>query len=236
MMRRVLLVLSGLITMMTALLVGPAPHAAAASCPDVEVIFARGTAEDGAPMGLTGTSFVTAVRSQLPGKSVVGYPVDYPASANFNNRMAIINSVLDGVRDSQSRITALARNCPNTDIVVGGYSQGAVVASYTLSSGIELEPRYQQYTSQVPKPLPTAVAPKIKAAVLFAPPSDRWIQDIGAPSIAVGPQYRGRTTSYCIAGDVVCDGAPVQQPNALHVLYSVNGDTLDAARYVAARV
>ncbi|MGW0038115.1 cutinase family protein [Gordonia sp. NPDC003376] len=236
MMRRVLLTLSGLITLVTALLVVPAPHAAAASCPDVEVVFARGTAEDGAPMGLTGISFVEAVRSQLPGKTVVGYPVRYPASAKFDNRRAIIDSVLDGVRDAQARITSVARSCPGTDIVVGGYSQGAVVASYTLSGGIQLEPQYQQYSDQVPKPLPSTVAPKIQAAVLFAPPSDRWIRDIGAPPITIGAQYRADTVSYCIPGDVVCDGSPVQQPNALHVLYSVNGDTLDAARYVAARV
>ena len=52
----------------------------------------------------------------------------------------------------------------------------------------------------------------------------------------VGPLYEGKTKRYCIAGDVVCDGAPVGQPNGLHVLYAVNGMTVDAAQYVKARL
>ncbi|OPE55210.1 cutinase family protein, partial [Mycolicibacterium diernhoferi] len=61
------------------------PTASAEPCPDVEIVFARGTSE--APgVGGTGQAFVDAVRAQTPGKSVAVYPVNYPASDNFGNR------------------------------------------------------------------------------------------------------------------------------------------------------
>ena len=60
-----------------ALIGAPAPLAAAAPCPDVEMVFARGTFE--APgVGGIGQSFVDAVRSKATGKSVSVYPVTYP--------------------------------------------------------------------------------------------------------------------------------------------------------------
>ncbi|ROZ89182.1 cutinase family protein [Gordonia sp. OPL2] len=207
-------------------------QAKAAPCSDVEVIFARGTIEPAPPMGVTGVSFVEAVRSQLPGKSVSSYGVKYPASDKFNNRLAIANSVTVGVRSAQSRIKYLAANCPGTRVVLGGYSQGAVVAGFTTATGISVPSEYRQYASQVPPPLPGDVADNIAAVVLFAPPSDRFLRDIGSPPIEVDREYKAKTKSYCIAGDNICDGAPAGQPNGLHVLYSVNGMTLDAADYV----
>lgn len=213
-----------------------APQAAAAPCPDVEVVFARGTAETAPPVGLTGLSFAQALRSQLPGKTVSVYGVDYPASNNFNNRVAFVRNVVDGITAAQDHIKATAARCPNTGIVLGGYSQGAAVAAYAANSGIAVPARYAEYASQAPKPMPESVEPRVKAVVLFAPPSDRWIRDIGAPEMNVGPRYRPKTVTYCIPGDVVCDGAPVGQPNALHVLYGVNRMNVQAAQYAAARV
>ena len=60
------------------------PSAAAASCPDAEVVFARGS---GQPVGLgdVGEAFVTALREQVPGKSLEIYPVNYPASTDYHN-------------------------------------------------------------------------------------------------------------------------------------------------------
>ncbi|MYR08215.1 cutinase family protein [Gordonia sp. SID5947] len=212
------------------------PKAAAASCSDVAVVFARGTAEPAPPIGLTGQSFVAALRSQLPGKSVGAQGVNYPASSNFNDRPKFVKTVADGVTEAQNEVKAIAASCPGTKIVLGGYSQGAVVAGYATSGKITIPDRYRQYESQVPAPLPAKVASHVTAVVLFAPPSDRFISDIGAPRIRVGAPYEAKTVRYCIPGDTICNGAPVGQPNALHVLYTVNGMTLDAARYVVGRV
>ena len=111
-----------------------APQAAAAPCPDVEVVFARGTAETAPPVGLTGLSFAQALRSQLPGKTVSVYGVDYPASNNFNNRVAFVRNVVDGITAAQDHIKATAARCPNTGIVLGGYSQGSQCPPATPST------------------------------------------------------------------------------------------------------
>lgn len=217
-------------------LVVSSPRASAASCTDVEVVFARGTVEPAPPVGLTGTSFVEALRTQIGGKSLRAYGVNYPASNDFNNRTRFAQQVVSGINDAQSRIKYLAAKCPGTRIVLGGYSQGAVVAGYAANGGIAVPERYREYASQVPPSLPPSVASHIASIVLFAPPSDRWISDVGAPPIRIAAPYANRTARYCIPGDTVCDGAPVGQPNGLHVLYMINGMTLDAARFTAARL
>ena len=156
--RRVAVSMACLATALSGALVFSNAPARAASCADVEVIFARGTIEPAPPMGLTGLSFSEAVRSQLPGKTVSSYGVNYPASDQFNNRLAIANSVAVGVRSAQARIKYLAATCPDTKIVLGGYSQGAAVAGFTTATGIDVPNEYRQYRNQVPPPLPADVA------------------------------------------------------------------------------
>ena len=52
---------------------------ASAQCPDVQVVFARGTGE--APgVGPTGQAFVDALHQRVGGHSFDVYPVNYPAS------------------------------------------------------------------------------------------------------------------------------------------------------------
>lgn len=58
------------------------PLAGAAPCPDVEVVFARGTTEPPGVGGI-GQAFVDSLRSQAGGRSVGVYAVDYPASNDF---------------------------------------------------------------------------------------------------------------------------------------------------------
>ena len=220
----------------TSVALNAAPASAAPGCPDVQVIFARGTVEPAPPVGLTGLAYAEALRSQLPGRSVAVKGVDYAASDQFNNRVKFVRSVADGVRAAQREVTTTARNCPNTRIALGGYSQGAVVAGYATSGKIAIPDRYRQYESEVPPPLPASVTRHIAAIVLFGAPSDRFITDIGAPSVRVGAPYAGRTVKYCIPTDTICNGAPVGGPNASHVLYTVNGMAFDAARFTVRRL
>ena len=58
-------------------LAGPAPSAAAAPCPDVEVVFARGTSEP-AGIGRVGQALADTLQSQLGGRTVGAYGVNYP--------------------------------------------------------------------------------------------------------------------------------------------------------------
>src|ERR1700742_1730496 len=104
------------------------PVASADPCADVEVVFARGTFE--APgVGGVGQAFVDALRSRVGGKSVDVYPVNYPASLDFA-------TASDGVVDAANKIRDTANRCPNTKMVLGGYSQGAAVVACTTVDSI----------------------------------------------------------------------------------------------------
>src|SRR6185295_5733244 len=117
-----------------ALLLGaPMQTVSAEPCPDVEVVFARGTSE--APgVGGIGQAFVDALRSQVGGETVAVYPVNYAASSDFNDRIQFARTVVDGIRDAGSHVEATAANCPSTRIVLGGFSQGAAVAGYVTAA------------------------------------------------------------------------------------------------------
>lgn len=58
---------------------GTPAASAAPGCSDVEVVFARGTAEPAGP-GDEGQAFVDSIKSNLKGKTVSAYAVNYPAS------------------------------------------------------------------------------------------------------------------------------------------------------------
>src|SRR6476619_7247239 len=83
------------VTMWAALLSVPAPSASADPCPDVEVIFARGSGEPPG-VGGVGQAFVDALRAQVGGKSLAVYPVNYAASTDFADPMVFASTVVDG--------------------------------------------------------------------------------------------------------------------------------------------
>ncbi|KAA0108774.1 cutinase family protein [Mycolicibacterium sp. P9-22] len=211
-----------------------APAASAEPCPDVEVVFARGTSE--APgVGGTGQAFVDALRAQTPGKSVAVYPVNYPASDNFGDRIAFAQTVVDGVRDAGSHIQATATACPDTRVVLGGFSQGAVVAGYVTADAIP-DGVPDEYLSYIPNPLPDSVSEHVAAVVLLGNPSDAFLNQFGAPLGAIGPLYAPKTVELCAPGDTICDGTPGGMPSIAHVMYGMNGMANEAAAYAAARV
>jgi cutinase len=75
---------AAVVTTWAALLSAPIliASASAASCPDVEVTFARATTEPPG-VGGVGQAFVDSLRSQVGGRSVGVYPVNYPATEDW---------------------------------------------------------------------------------------------------------------------------------------------------------
>lgn len=209
----------------------PVPSASADPCPDVEAIFARGTGEPPG-VGGVGQAFVDSLRSQVGGKSVGVYPVNYAASGDFNDTAAFAQTVVAGIRDAGGHVESTAANCPNTRIVLGGYSQGAAVAGFVTSA--DVPPGVP--AALVPQPLPPAVADHVAAVALFGKPSEAWTSRYGAPPIVIGPSYVAKTTQLCAQGDTICDGTPGGAPSFAHALYPVNGMVGQAAMFAAARV
>ncbi|WP_428844523.1 cutinase family protein [Mycolicibacterium hodleri] len=195
-----------------------------ASCPDVEVVFARGTFE--APgVGVTGQAFVDALNVRLPGKSVQVYGVDYPASLNFSE-------AADGVVDASHEIESMAANCPTTKIVLGGYSQGAAAAAYTTFDTVPVGIALPDGAG----PMPAAIAPHVEAVVLFGTP-DRWFLDLvdhSAPPIAIGQLYAAKTLQLCATGDPVC--FPGGLDRSAHSSYKTNGMADQAAEFAVGQL
>lgn len=198
-----------------------APTASAAPCPDVEVVFARGTF---APQGLggIGQDFVDAVRAKVGGKSVGVYAVVYPASTNFP-------TAVDGIRDAANHIEDMAATCPNTKMVLGGYSQGAAVAGFVTANAVPggVDP------ADVPKPMPASVADHVAAVALLGTPDTRFMDMIGQPPVTVGPLYAGKTIQLCAPGDPICSDG---DDGAAHTSYTRIGLTDQAAAFVASKV
>jgi cutinase len=219
--------LFGAVVMSSALL-SPAigiPSATAAPCSDVEVVFARGTFEPPG-VGATGQAFVDSLRSQVGGKSVDVYPVNYPASLNFA-------TAADGVIDASNRVRDIAASCPNTKMVLGGYSQGAAVIGYITADAI---PAGFTPPAGITGPLAPGVADHVAAVALFGKPSNGFLNSIDrdAPPITVGQLYSGKTIDLCIPEDPIC--SPVGNDNGAHTLYAVNGMTGRGADFAAGRL
>lgn len=233
--RQLARVLSTAVMTAGALMLGaPVPSASAQPCPDVEVVFARGTSEPPG-VGGVGQAFVDAVRSQAGTRSVGVYPVNYAASADFGDRINFARTVVDGIRDAGTHVETMAANCPNTRIVLGGFSQGAAVAGYVTAASIPEEVP-AEFRPFIPNPMPPEVADHVAAVALFGKPSGQFMSDIGAPPIVIGPLYTAKTIDLCAPDDTICNGAPVGGPSIAHALYSVNGMVGQAADFVAGRL
>ncbi|MEZ0362406.1 cutinase family protein [Mycobacterium sp. pUA109] len=156
---------------------------AAAACPDIEVVFARGT-NDSPGVGRVGNAFIGALRSQVGGRSVGAYGVNYPASYDFR-------AAADGANDASAHIQDMANNCPDTRLVLGGYSQGAAVIDVVAAAPVP--------GLGFSAPLPPEAADHVAAVAVFGNPSNRF----GQP-LTNSPVYGGRTIDLCSDGDPVC--------------------------------
>jgi cutinase len=161
--------------------------------------------------------------------------VNYEASSDFSDRIQFAQSVVDGIRDAGGHIQATAANCPKTRIVLGGYSQGAVVAGFVTSASIPAGIP-ADYVSFLPKPMPPEVANHVAAVTLFGKPSAAWLQNYGAPAITIGPLYVPKTLDLCAAGDTICNGDPGGTPSFAHAEYPANGMTAQAADFAASHL
>jgi hypothetical protein len=201
-------------------LTAPAPAASAQPCPDVEVVFARGTTEDPG-LGPTGQAFVDALRARVGTKSMGVYPVDYPATTDFP-------TALQGIRDASAHVESTARNCPNTQMVLGGFSQGAAVAGFVTANVIP-----DGAPEGVPNPMPLDVASHVTAVALFGKPNARFMRAINQPEVEVGPLYAGKTIDLCVDDDIVCSSG--RSFNA-HMQYAETGMVDEAAAFTANRI
>jgi cutinase len=200
----------------TGLLVLPsaAPAASADDCPDVEVIFARGTNEPPG-LGRVGDAFVDSLRQQT-GLNIDTYGVNYAAS-----KLQLHGG--DGANDAINRVKQAVAKCPNTKIVLGGYSQGAsvmdIVAGVPIGGinwGSSLPPEY---------------ANNIAAVATFGDVADRAGGTLPSQSALLG----SKAIDLCNPSDPICHAGPGNEWSG-HTEGYVPAYTTQAAAFVASKL
>ena len=190
----------------------PASAQPALDCPDVQLVFARGSGELPG-LGIVGDPFSTALTAALPGQSVETYAVQY--GADWNQRTAP-----DGAADITRTVTDIAARCSDTTFVLGGSSQGASATAIALDVPTNFG---------VADTIPEELAPRVAAVVTFGDPLGLREETIEGQSIL----YGDRAVTFCNMGDPVCDAGV----NVLaHLAYPFNNTVPDAATFAAAKV
>jgi cutinase len=200
----------------TAAIIGPVPSATAEPCPDVLVVFARGTGEP-AGIGRVGQAFVDALRPQLGARTVSSYGVNYAATYDF----ALAS---EGAVDASAYVVNFVQSCPATRIVLGGFSQGAAVVD--MLAGV---PPLGNRLGAVGPALPAGVSPNVAAVAVFGNPATKF----GNPISSASPLFAGKSIDLCKDGDPICSDG--RNPFA-HSDYVSAGLANQAANFVAGLV
>ncbi|EKM82449.1 hypothetical protein AGABI1DRAFT_117924 [Agaricus bisporus var. burnettii JB137-S8] len=152
-----------------------APFSSRQACADVTVVYARGTTEVPLIGTVVGPPFASALRIALGGRSLNFVGVDYDADiAGF-----LVGGDPEGARTMARDVTSFANSCPDTAIVMSGYSQGA------------------QVTHLAAEQLSSSVRERVNAVVVFGDPKN----GDGFPGV-----LDDRSITFCAFGDNICDG------------------------------
>ncbi len=196
------------VAMTSALLVGPIklPSAHADPCPNVEVTFARGTGGPAGGLGKVGDAFIDSLRSQIGGRSMNVYSVNYPATFHFAESAPI------GAQDATNHVQDMAGRCPNTKQVLGGMSQGAGVIDMASTM------------------ISPDAADHVAAVALFGNPKSMLATAVSGGFPDMSPLFAPKTIDMCAQDDPACSGG--FNPQA-HGSYAETGMTTQAATFVA---
>jgi cutinase len=200
------------------------PFTLADPCPDIEVVSARGSG-DPPGVGWVGEAFVDSLRSQVGGRSVGVYAVNYPSTHVLVNPSNddLSDSASAGANDASAHVQYMAANCPNTRMVLSGYSLGAAVID--LITAARVPPQ-----GGIPAPMPPEVAGHVAAVAVFGNP---WVRSLGAPLTAISPLYGAKAIDLCNPGDPICsDGGDM----SAHIGYVRSGMVNQAATFAASRL
>jgi len=192
----------------------PLPVASAA-CPDAEVVFARGR-EEPAGVGLIGQSFITALRKKVPQMTIGAYGVNYPANTEVDI----------AANDMSAHAQSMAASCPNTKLVLGGYSLGAAAADVVVAVN---KPGFG-----FANPLPPAVDRHVAAVALFGNGTQRVL----GPAPNFSPAFAGKTIDLCAPNDPICTRSFENLQWAAHLQpsYVDSGLVNQAANFVAGKL
>ncbi|KAJ7162005.1 putative acetyl xylan esterase [Mycena crocata] len=135
-----------------------------AQCPQVHIFGARETT---APPGYgTAGSVVSSIISAFPGAT--GEVINYPACGGQAScgSVSYANSVIQGVSAVANQVNAFNTNCPNTVLVLVGYSQGGQIMDDAYCGGGDTN----EGLGSTAIPISLAAQKKIAAAIFMGDP------------------------------------------------------------------
>ncbi|KAJ7718232.1 putative acetyl xylan esterase [Mycena metata] len=180
----------------------------AAQCPNVHVFGARETT---APPGYgTAASVVSSIISAFPGAT--GEVINYPACGGQAScgDVSYASSVIQGVTAVTNQVNTFNSKCPNTVLVLVGYSQGGQIFDDAYCGGGDSN----EGLSNTAIPISAAAQKKIAAAIFMGDP--RHIAGLSynvgscqASGFAPRPAgfqcpFASNIQSYCDATDPYC--------------------------------
>ena len=133
-----------------------------------------------------------------------------------------------GANDMSQHVQYMMNNCPDTQLVLGGYSLGAAVTDVVLAVPLAF------FTFR--RPLPDGAANHISAVALFG----NGIQWVG-PITSFSPVYKDRTIELCHGDDPICNPTDPENwqdywPDHLAPAYINAGMVNQAADFIAAKI
>jgi cutinase len=127
----------------------------------------------------------------------------------------------------------MAVSCPDTRLVLGGYSQGAIVVNLLTAIPVSVG-------GFTPAPIPPEAADHIAAVAVFGNPAGRYV---GAPLTAISPAHGAKAIDLCAAGDPICTpgagaAAPTREEmfSPAHLSYEESGLVIEGATFAAGRL
>ncbi len=188
---------------------------AGVGCKPITVIYARGTIEPGNVGDLVGPPFFNHLADLIGADNIAVQGVDYPATIGGY----LIGGDPGGAQTTADLLNQAASNCPDTQIVLSGYSQGAMEA-HLGEAMVSAE-----------------VGAQIAAVVSRNAAHVQVVQSDMKKQVVFGDPFKGRpfpnvdsskVMTYCFNADFICDDLPVV--DTYHLEYVV--DTPAAATFV----
>ncbi|KAJ4391096.1 hypothetical protein N0V93_004711 [Gnomoniopsis smithogilvyi] len=176
------------------------------TCPAVMVLAARETT---APPGFgSAMTLVNLILQAFPGTSAA-QSIEYPAAGGNNQQYA--QSVTAGISAVLTQLAVFTAQCPNSKIVMHGYSQGAQIMDDAFCGG----PDGSSLTTNNATLVPAATGQKVAALVFMGDPRHIGGEVFNRGNATAGgfaarpvgfscPLYEARMVSFCDSPDPFC--------------------------------
>ncbi|ROT43667.1 cutinase [Sodiomyces alkalinus F11] len=178
------------------------------NCPEVILIFARGSTESGNMGNTAGPALARAMERNYDNIWIQGVGGPYTADLAPNFLRAGTNQ--QSIDEAKRLFTMAYTKCPNTPVVTAGYSQGTAVVGNALT---ELNR--------------TPIQDQVVGAALFG--YTKNLQNLGR----IRDYPRSNTEVYCQLTDAVCSGTLFILP--AHFLY-LDDAAISAPRFFARQI